>query len=80
MQIKMLYDKITAKIGAVALQRGIELVLAEQRPELPPDMDQISIDQLRQLLGGRNILYNVETADISNQVIAALDADYKAGK
>jgi Skp family chaperone for outer membrane proteins len=80
LQIKMLYDKITITIAKVAVQRGVELVLAEQRPELPADLDQVNIDQLRGLLGQRNVLYNAESVDISNQVIAAMDADYKAGK
>jgi Skp family chaperone for outer membrane proteins len=81
MQIKALYDKITNTIAQVANQRGIELVLAEQRPELPEgDIDKVDINQLRAILGQRNVLFNSALVDISDAVVTAMDANYKAGK
>src|SRR5262249_17828163 len=79
-QIMTLYNKITAGAGKVAAQRGIDLVIAEQKPEIPADITPVNIDQLRDLLGRRNVLYSTEAVDISSQIIALMDADYKTGK
>lgn len=79
-QMKGLFDKITLAVAQVAQQKGIELVIAEQRPELPENMDQIQVNDLRARLTARNVLYNNPQVDISNEVIAAMDAAYKSGK
>lgn len=79
MQMKTLFDKITASVTEVATQKGIDLVIAEQRPELD-NIDQLNIDQVRALLSTRNVLFSVPQIDISNDVIAAMDARYKSGK
>ncbi|HEY1629093.1 MAG TPA: OmpH family outer membrane protein [Tepidisphaeraceae bacterium] len=79
-QIKTLFEKISTITGEVAKQRGIDLVIAEQHPEFPDNIDQINTDQLRQLIAERNVLYDSGALDISNEVIAAMDAKYKSGK
>src|SRR5450432_3333252 len=79
-QIRTLFEKITATTADVAKQRGIDLVIAEQRPDFPDSMDQITPDQLRLLISQRNVLYNSGALDISNDIIAAMDAKYKSGK
>jgi Skp family chaperone for outer membrane proteins len=79
-QIKTLFQKIATTTGEVAKQRGIDLVLAEQEPEFPDNIDQINTDQLRQLIAERNVLYDSGALDISNEVIASMDAKYKSGK
>jgi Skp family chaperone for outer membrane proteins len=79
-QIKSLYDKITAAITEVAIKRGIELVIAEQRPEFPPDLDQLNLDQLKLLINQRNVLFSTALVDISPEVITTMDAKYKSGK
>jgi len=80
MQMKTLFDKITNSTAEVATQRGIDLVIAEQRPEFPDSLDQLNVDQLRVLINQRNVLFNSAAADISNEIIAAMDAKYKTGK
>ena len=75
-----LFNKITNAVTEVATQKGIDLVIAEQRPELPDTLDQLNVEQVRALINGRNILYATATVDISNDVINAMDAKYKAGK
>ncbi|HMB96059.1 MAG TPA: OmpH family outer membrane protein [Tepidisphaeraceae bacterium] len=80
LQIKNLFEKITAATGDIAKQRGIDLVIAENKPEFPDNIDQINADNLRMLISQRNILYDSGTLDISNEVIAAMDAKYKSGK
>jgi len=77
LKIKELYDKIIIAIGKVANSKGIDLVLADQRPELP-DIDKITADQLRAVLGQRNVLYNSQLADISADVGALMDKEYTA--
>lgn len=77
MQIKSLFDKIESAVGELAAQRGLDLVLAEQHPDIPPSLESITIDQLRSMIAGRNVLFASQKADISADVIALLDAKYK---
>ena len=79
-QMKSLFEKITTATAEVATQRGIDLVIAEQRPDFPDNLDQLNVDQLRVLINQRNVLFNSAAADLSNEIIAAMDAKYKAGK
>jgi Skp family chaperone for outer membrane proteins len=78
-QMKQLFDKIVAATSEVAQQQGYDLVLADQRPELPENLGMINVEQLRALLNQRNILFANEKVDISPAVIANLDSKYKAG-
>jgi len=80
MRMKALFDKIQAAVSEVAEQKGIDLVISEQKPEVPDNIDQINVDQLRAILNGRNVLYHSARVDISNDVIALLDSRYRAGK
>jgi Skp family chaperone for outer membrane proteins len=79
-QIKSLYDKIRGAIAEVAIKKNIELVLAEQGVDLPADLEQINMDQLKLLINQRNVLYSTQLVDISADVIATMDLKYKAGK
>lgn len=79
-QIKALYDKIVQAIDTVAKGKQIDLVLAEQRPELPQDLEQVTPDQLRQLLGQRNVLYNSSVADITQDVIDVMNKQYQPAR
>jgi hypothetical protein len=53
-------------------------VLAEQRQELPENLDQLNLQQVQQLVTGRNVLYTSSNVDITNDVIQLLDEKYKA--
>jgi Skp family chaperone for outer membrane proteins len=77
-QMKQLFDKIVAATAEVAQQQGYDLVLADQRPELPENLGMINVEQLRQLLNQRNVLFENEKVDISSAVIANLDSKYNA--
>lgn len=79
LQMRSLFNKITQTVAEVATQKGIDLVLAEQRPELPENIDGLDMNQLRGLILQRNVLFSTATTDITADVIAALDAKYKAG-
>ena len=78
-QMKALFDKIVTATSEVAQQKGIDLVLADQRPDLPENLAQVNVDQLRALLNTRNIVYMGPKVDLNPDVIAALDAKYRAG-
>lgn len=79
-QMLTIFNKITTAVSEVATAKGLDLVVAEQRPEVPDNLDQINVDQVRLLINQRNVLYSTPNVDISNDVIAAMDARYKAGK
>ena len=79
-QIKAIYDKIEASVAEVAKQKGLDLVLTEMKPQLAPgQQNSMTPDQYLQVLLQRNVLYSAGEIDITNDVIAALDAQYKAG-
>ena len=79
LQMRRLFEKIEQAVGEVAKQKGYDLVITDQRPDLPDDLDKLTLDQLRALINSRNVLYAGEKIDISNDVLALLDARYRAG-
>jgi Skp family chaperone for outer membrane proteins len=79
-QMLTIFNKITTTVAEVATAKALDLVVAEQRPEIPDNLDQLNVDQVRLLINQRNVLYSTPAVDISNDVIAAMDAKYKAGK
>lgn len=78
-QMKALFDKIVAAVTTVATARGLDIVIADQRPDLPENLGNITVEQLRAILNSRNVLFNNTKVDISPDVIAELDKNYKAG-
>ena len=79
-QIKGLLDKIEETTKTIAEGKKIDLVVVEQKVELPAEMDNVNADQLRamiQMVNQRTVLYNNGKLDITGEVIAALDAAYK---
>jgi Skp family chaperone for outer membrane proteins len=79
-QMKTLFEKIEQATKQVAQAKKIDLVLVEQRVEMPADLDQINVEQLRALINQRSVLYSSGKFDVSNDVLAALDAQYKQKK
>ena len=81
MQTKALFYKIEAATAEVAKQKALDLVLADQRPEFPEDLDRLTVEQVRGMVTTRSVLYANDKVDISSAVLAVLDAKYKsAGK
>jgi Skp family chaperone for outer membrane proteins len=73
-----LFDKIKNTIGKIAEERKIDLVLSDQGTDLTPDeLDKLTADQVNQILHGHNVLYSSKTLDITDDVIARLNAAYK---
>lgn len=76
-QMKNLFDKIEAAVSEVAKQKGIEVVLNDRRQDIPDDLDPLNINQLKELINARTVMYSNDKADISNDVLALLDAKYR---
>jgi len=79
-QMKNLFEKIEQATKEVAQAKKIDIVIVEQKTDLPSDLDQINVDQLRGLINQRTILFNNGRFDITNDVLAAVDAKYKSRK
>jgi Skp family chaperone for outer membrane proteins len=78
-QARRMNDKISAAISEIAKAEGYDLVLADQKPELTDaQIEQMTPPQLLNVLFGRNLLYRNDTTDITQKVIAKLDAAYSA--
>jgi Skp family chaperone for outer membrane proteins len=73
-----LWDKVTAAVAEVATQKGYDLVLADSREEIPDDIDRVTGEQLQALIHTRNVLFASAQTDITQDVIASMDAKYKA--
>jgi Skp family chaperone for outer membrane proteins len=79
-QLLSIFTRITNTISEVATQKGIDLVITDQRPEIPENLDQVNVDQLRALINSRNVLFFKPQVDISADVVAALNAKYEKGQ
>jgi Skp family chaperone for outer membrane proteins len=80
-QTKALFDKIVNAVAEVATAKGVDMVIADQHPEPPDDfLEKATLDQVRGLLGQRNVLYSSPQVDITQDVITAMDAKYTSGK
>jgi len=75
-QIKTLFMEIEDAIAQVATKEGVSLVIADQRPEIPENIDQIDVATLRQFISQRTILYSDSKYDISGEVITLMDQTY----
>jgi len=58
-QARRMNDKITATISDIAKAKGIDIVLADQKPEISDaQMEQMQPQQVMNVLFGRNILFS----------------------
>ena len=75
-----MFDKITATVTEYATSNQIDLVLADHQPTLSDEeLEKIPADRIGEVMDRRRVIYASKSADISDAVIAALDAKYKAG-
>jgi len=82
-QMRNLFEKIEAATKEVADMKKLDLVIIEQKVELPTDpgqFDQMNIDQVRALINQRNLMYNNGKFDVTNEVLAKVDEKYKTRK
>ena len=76
-QMKLLFEKIQVAVEKIAKQKGFDLVLTDQRPELPDDIDQTTVEQLRGMINSRTVIYANQKVDISADALAMLDSEYR---
>ena len=77
LQMKKLFDKVTATIADIAKERGIDLVVAEQPGY---NIDRMSVQDLIQAMTQREVLYKNAAVDITADVIQKLDERYNAAQ
>jgi Skp family chaperone for outer membrane proteins len=75
----MLFNKIQAAVGQVAKQDGIDIVIADQGPDLT-NTESLTFDQLRSIINQKDVLFTSKKADISDEVLTLLDAQYAKEK
>lgn len=78
--MKMLYDKIESAVGEIAAKKNLDLVLPDSRQPFPDSVDGVTLDQLKDFIRGRNVLYSHPSLDISSEVTVLLDARYAEKK
>jgi len=75
----MLFNQIQAAVTQIARQDGIDIVLADQGPDLT-NTEGMSFDQLRAVINQKQVLFTSKKADISDEVLTLLDAEYAKNK
>lgn len=76
--VKARFEKIQAAVAEVAQRDGIDLVLSSSQPEFPDDLDRVKAEDLSAIMRQRNVLFTSPRTDLTEQVLALLDAKYKA--
>lgn len=79
-QTLALYEKIRAAVAEVARQKGVDLVIADQRIDLEQKYEKLTVEQLRSALTEQNILFANDNADLSADVIALMDAQFETAQ
>ena len=75
-----MFDKITAAVNEYATSNQIDLVLADHQPTLSDEeLEKIPPEQIGAIMDRRRVIYTSKNVDISDAIIASLDAKYKAG-
>lgn len=70
------YEKACEMAAAVARERGMDLVL--QRTAFRPDeIQEQSVQAIRRIIQDRVVVYNSEELDITDAVIAKMNAEYR---
>ena len=76
---RMLFDKVQAAISEYASREGIDVVISDFQPQATDkQLTAMSVDQLRDFLNQRRVLFSSKQADISDAIIARLDSKYRA--
>lgn len=72
---RSLFDKLQIAVAKLAAQRGIGLVIADQRLPIPDNIDP-TIELISNTVTRRTLLYANPALDISSDVTATMDAEY----
>lgn len=74
--VKEMYDHVAAATAQVAEAQHLDLVIADESPEIGPDMDKVSSAQLEAALASRAVLFANKKADITQDVLTQVDANF----
>ena len=76
MRLRALFQEIEDAVASVAQKDGYNLVLNDERQQIPDNMDNIDIPTLRQLILQRTVLFSDQSRSIDGEVITLLDKNY----
>lgn len=74
--LKGIYDHIAAASAQVAEQQHLDLVIADQTPEIGPDLEKANVNQLQAALAARAVLFSDKKADITEDVLTVVEANF----
>jgi Skp family chaperone for outer membrane proteins len=77
-RLKAIFLEIEDAVAQVAQKDGISLVLADQRPQIPDDLEKVTPQELQARISQRTVLFSDQSRDISGEVITLLDKNYAA--
>ena len=75
----LLFNEIQVAVGQVAKQDNFDIVIADQGSDLS-NTEGMSFDQLRAVINQKDVLFTSKKADISDEVLTLLDAQYAKQK
>jgi Skp family chaperone for outer membrane proteins len=76
--LKGIYDHIATAAAQVAEQQHFDLVIADQMPEIGADLDKAPVATLQAALAARAVLFSNKKADITEQVLTQVEANFSA--
>ena len=80
MQTRETFEKIATAVAEYASGNQIDLVLSDHQPNVTDEeLEKVPAEQIGALIDRRRVIYASKNADISDAIIASLDAKYKAG-
>jgi Skp family chaperone for outer membrane proteins len=74
--LKGMYDHMADAAAQVASQQHLDLVIADQSPEIGPDLEKANIGQLEAALAARAVLFANKKADITEDVLTVVEANF----
>lgn len=74
--LKGMYDHIADATAQIAEQEHLDLVIADQSPDIGPDLDKANAGQLEAALASRAVLFANKKADITQEVLTVVEANF----
>lgn len=71
-----MYDHISTAAAQVAESQHLDLIVADQSPQIGPDMDKVDMAKLQLALQSRMVLFADKKADITQDVLTQVDANF----
>jgi Skp family chaperone for outer membrane proteins len=76
--LKQIFLEIQDAVAQVAQKDGYSLVIADQRPAIPDNIEDMTLNELQGRISTRSVLFSDQSRDISGEVITLLDKNYAA--